>query len=389
MNYWYNTSKIVVVVVLMLFSVVAFAQSNVFREGFIRTPNNKIQKGFIHFKSDSKIAYKPFLASQKSIDYKAGEIKGFGLDGYTFIVAKVKKRTFFLRELVSGTVSLYRRDLAKRNRTVFYIKNENELEALQSTDFQTTLVGKYGKPKALEQYNKEALSTIFQYNKADLIEWITAYNAISDDIGAMAMFDFMEEIPDTSFVEEDGILGFGVIPKEKRKASHQSKNALLLPNTVRNDLIVKPEKLYKETFGAVKAKKWTKVVSAIRIMEPLTAEIDAKTDQNLSSVLKRNAKEQQAIVFNKNMILLVAGGVESLLSSSLIESDAEIKKLIVRQAFVEYLEIKDLLNTIDSGLESKIMTDFKTAFANATKVNYTTKINKITASLSQFRSKMK
>ena len=80
---------------------------------------------------------------------------------------------------------------------------------------------------------------------------------------------------------------------------------------------------------------------------------------------------------------------QSLLETANEQNEADMKKFIVRQAFVEFLEIKSALQKIDPNLTKQITNQFKMIFANANdKKQFQIETTKITDSFNNVVTKI-
>lgn len=101
------------------------------------------------------------------------------------------------------------------------------------------------------------------------------------------------------------------------------------------------------------------------------------------------AKQQEKTKFRNAFVEFVSTGVHTLINSANLQKNATMRKLVIRQAFVEYLEIKPELQKIDAALGNKITAQFKSAFANASNsTKFKTETAKISASFRSVASKV-
>lgn len=363
----------------------------VFQRGYLITPQNEILKGYVAMNQSHKVIFKPFATSNQSITYSAKELKGVGYQDVEFKSIKQGRKTFFIRPVIKGKVGLYKKEFASHKNNIYFLEKGTDYIPLSKKRFLATITDNLGESQTLSHFDSDLLKDAYQYNQGDLMALIDQYNDL--DLGQnLAYSDEMMSVADTT---DEGILGFGDANrrKQQRKYTHgfaaKDSKKLMLPNTVRNDLIVKPERLYYEMFGALRNKNSEKLGNAMNILKPLTSEIDAKYRGNLQKRLKLHLTRKNFKAFEKDLVLLVAGGVESLLKASTQKQNVGMKKLLVRQAFVEFLEIKTSLKKIDPSLSAKIVKDFRSAFSHSSKGSqYDNDVNNIQASLNQLKAKL-
>lgn len=379
------------VIVSLLASVELQAQAvTVFQRGYLITPQNEILQGYVSMSQSHKVFFKPFATSKQSMSYTAAEIKGVGYQGVEFKSIEKNNKKFFIRPVIKGKVGLYKKEFAEHTNHIFFLEKGKEYIPLGKKDFATTITTALGKSQTLSHFDEKLLEVAFDYKQGDLMALVNLYN--ESNLGAMRYSDEMESIADTL---EDDILGFGAVNriKQQKKYLHgfaeKDSKKLMLPNTVRNDLIVKPERLYFEMFGALRSKNTKKLSNAMTILKPLTSEIDATHRGNLQKQLQLHLTTKNFKALEKDLVLLVAGGVESLLKASTLKANAGTKKQLIRQAFVEFLEIKALLKNIDPTLSNKIVKDFRAAFLHTSKGSqYDNDVDKIQVSLNRLKAKL-
>ncbi len=130
----------------------------------------------------------------------------------------------------------------------------------------------------------------------------------------------------------------------------------------RNELSVAPQKVYPKMIEAVKAQDWEKLSNALKILQPLSKEIDNTLNVNVTTELKQAISDRNADLAEKKVIEFIVGGVRSLLILSAKEDTQEMRKEMFRQAFTEFITIEPFLKKIDAASTEQIMEDFRNSY---------------------------
>lgn len=130
----------------------------------------------------------------------------------------------------------------------------------------------------------------------------------------------------------------------------------------RNQLSVAPQKVYPKMIEAVKAEDWDKLNNALKILMPLSKEIDKTLNISVTTELKQAIADRNSEVAEKKVMQFIVGGVRSLLILSAKEDTPELRKEMFRQAFTEFVTIEPYLKKIDASKTDQIMNDFRSSY---------------------------
>lgn len=130
----------------------------------------------------------------------------------------------------------------------------------------------------------------------------------------------------------------------------------------RNSLSVAPQKVYPKMIEAVKAEDWTKLNNALKILQPLSDEIDNTLRLKLTTELKQAIADRNKEEAEKKVMEFIVGAVRSLLILSGKEDTPEMRKEMFRQAFTEFVTIEPYLKKLDASQTDKIMTNFRGSY---------------------------
>jgi hypothetical protein len=130
----------------------------------------------------------------------------------------------------------------------------------------------------------------------------------------------------------------------------------------RNQLSVAPQKVYPKMIEAVESQDWEKLSNALKLLQPLSEEIDRTLQASLTTELKQAIADKNAEAAKKKVLEFIIGGIRSLLILSGKEDTPDIRKEMFRQAFTEYITVEPFLKKIDSTSSEKIMSDFKKSY---------------------------
>lgn len=169
----------------------------------------------------------------------------------------------------------------------------------------------------------------------------------------------------------------------------KASKKLMLPNTARNNLMIRPEQLYFEMFEALRSRNLQKLNNGLILLKPLMLEIDTFQNVCLESQLQQNLAKKDFEALQKDLMLLVVCSVESLLKTSTSQKNTASKKHLIRQTFVEFLEIKTPLKKIDPVLSAKVVENIRTAFFHSTTAHqYDNDVHNIQDSLNLLKAKL-
>jgi hypothetical protein len=231
-----------------------------------------------------------------------------------------------------------------------------------------------GKFTVFENYDKDLFELAYGYNQSELTELVHNYNSENKE-NSIAM-DFM---PENDTLINNEIMGFATY--NAYGTGNNYNTSTRIPNTVRNDLVSKTEIIYNQIFDGLESGNWTKIENALKFLKPLAIEIEGFNDQDLYTDLLNYARLKQKNNFTKVFVIFVSHGVQFLLKTADLQDNAAMRKIVVRQAFVEFLEINEELKKSNPALSSKIMNQFKSAFSSAANPQqFTTEVVKIQAS---------
>ena len=202
------------------------------------------------------------------------------------------------------------------------------------------------------------LSIFEQYDK-DM--FLVAFSFSQDDLSYLINFNNKQFVPipiNSSDSRDKG----KILYKKKTEKINKSPQ---IPNSVRNELVLKSKVLYNQILEALKDDDWKKINIALKLMKPLGDEIESFNNNKLYQQLLINANEKNSQKLKKTFIKFVSTGLQSLIQTANKQNETAMRKFIVRQSFVEFLEIKSELQKIDTKLTEQITNQFKMTFANA------------------------
>jgi hypothetical protein len=130
----------------------------------------------------------------------------------------------------------------------------------------------------------------------------------------------------------------------------------------RNNLSVAPQKVYPIMLEAVKAQDWDKLSNALKILQPLSEEIDNTLRTNLTVELRQAIVDHNSNLAEEKVLEFIVGGVRSLLILSAREDTPELRKEMFRQAFTEFVVIEPYLKKRNVIQAESIMNDFRTSY---------------------------
>lgn len=140
--------------------------------------------------------------------------------------------------------------------------------------------------------------------------------------------------------------------------------SVCLADGARSELSVSPQKVYPKMIEAVKAEDWTKLSNALKLLGPLSKEIDNTLRLEITTELKQAIVDRDKDEAEKKVIEFIVGGVRSLLILSGKEDTPEMRKEMFRQAFTEFVTIEPFLKKLDASKTEKIMTNFRGSYNN-------------------------
>lgn len=352
------------------------AQVLPYQKGSIALENGERLKGYLTIVNSQKIAFKTEMDTEDKTYYKAKAVKKFLYGKSFFQSINHNYATFFVRKIARGKVGLYKREFAPNRNKAYFIKANEEFVAISKAKFYDDLKEIMSDASIFEQFDEKSFDVAYNYNQTDLTNLVDNYNL--ERPKSLIAFDFTADI-DTSggdilgFAAEQNLGNFSL-----SGAGDSNGRATRIPNTVRNDMVLRSEIIYGQILESLNANNWKKVNAALKYLKPLAIEIEAFNDKDSYNELVKYAKLKQKDKFKKTFVLFVSDGVLGLMKSANLQNKPGLRKLVVRQAFIEFLEIKDELKKTDAVLASKIMTQFKSAFANTAN---NSKFNKETANI--------
>jgi hypothetical protein len=361
------------IVVLFLFTGLS-AQDLPFELGRITLKSGERMNGYIMLLNSQKVAFKK-LPNSAPIKYKAKNVAQFNYDGKLFESIDYDKKTFFVRKIVRGKISLYKRDLAPKSKAAYFVKTDKIFTPVTEAQRYEIFKSIMGKFTVFENYNKDLFEVAYSYNQIELIELVNSYNA-ENRANSIAM-DYFSAERDTSIYDE--VIGFATYNAYGTGSSNTQSTRI--PNTVRNDLALKTEIIYDQIFEGLESRNWKKIENALRFLKPLATEIEAFKNQDLYTDLLTYARLKQKNNFTEVFVIFVSHGVQFLLKTANLQDQTMMRKIVIRQAFVEFLEISEELKKSNPTLAHKIMKQFKIAFSSASNPQrFTTEVFKIQVS---------
>lgn len=334
----------------------SFAQVLPYQQGSIYLNNGEKLTGFVSIANSHKVYFKSELEEKTKRSFKSKNVDHFFYDLKRFQAIEYKKSTFFVRSITQGQVSLYKRDFAPNKNKAYFIETSQGFQVISKANFYADLVENMSGSSVFDNYNEELFAVAYNYNQTDLSDLVSNYNL--EKPRTMLAYDLAEPIDSL----EEEILGFAV---SSPSGTGRNGKTTRIPNTVRNDLALKSEVIYGQILAALKTNNWKKINIALKYLKPLANEIEAHQNKKIYSKMVLYAKQQEQAKFRKSFLEFVSHGVHTLMKSANLQKQPSMRKLVIRQAFVEFLEIKSELQKIDSALANKITNQFKSAFANA------------------------
>lgn len=360
-----------VTIIVLLLCVNLSAQTLPFEKGKVVLKNGDELNGYLTLLNSEKIVFKE-AENATTIKYKAKSIQKFNYDGKLFEAIDYNKKTFFVRKIVRGSLSLYKRDLAPNAKETYFVKNADTFMPITEAQRYEIFKSVMGKFVVFENYDKDLFEAAYGYNQMDLTELVYSYN-VEKKQNSRAM-DFTPE-SDTLIGNE--LMGFAINNDNGTGTSKSTR----IPNTVRNDLALKTEIIYNQIFDGLASNNWAKIENALKFLKPLANEIEGFIDEDLYTDLLTYTRLKQKDKFSKVFVVFVSHGVQFLLKTADLQDQTAMRKVVVRQAFVEFLEINEELKKSNPALANKIMEQFKTAFSSADNAQrFTTEVVKIQAS---------
>lgn len=357
----------------ILLCLSSFAQSLPYQQGSIFLNNGKTITGYLTIVNSQKIYFKTDIKEKGKQSFKSKEVRSFSYNERRFESITHDKSTFFVREIEEGYINLYKRDFAPNKDKVYFLETKQGFQLITKDDFYAQMKKNMSDFTVFNNYSEDLFSVAYSYNQTDLSNLVNNYNL--EKPKTMMAYDLSEPI-DTLGEE---ILGFAV--SSPSGTGTQSNKSTRIPNTVRNDLVLKSEVIYSQILEALKVGNWKKINIALKYLKPLASEIEAHSTNNAYNKMVLYAKQQQQTKFRKAFVEFVSTGVHTLIYSANLQKNPAMRKLVIRQAFVEYLEIKTELQKIDAALGNTITAQFKSAFANASNSSrFKTETAKISAS---------
>lgn len=365
----------------LLLCLSSSAQTLSYQQGSISLNNGKTLTGYLTIINSQKVHFKTNLNEKRKQRFKSEEIAYFSYDKKRFQTISHDKSTFFVREIMKGKISLFKRDFAPNKQKAYFIKSVNSFKIITKDNFYAQLKDNMIDFSVFENYSEDLFLLAYNYNQTDLSNLVYDYNLETPK--TMMAYDLHEPI-DTLGEE---ILGFAVSTPSGMDT--QGRELTRIPNTARNDMVLKSEVIYAQILDALKAGNWKKINIALKYLQPLAHEIETNNTTKMYSKMVLYAKQQEKTKFRNAFVEFVSTGVHTLINSANLQKNATMRKLVIRQAFVEYLEIKPELQKIDAALGNKITAQFKSAFANASNsTKFKTETAKISASFRSVASKV-
>lgn len=365
----------------LLLCLSSFAQILPYQQGSIFLNNGETLTGYLTVVNSQKVHFKANSDTKKKQSFKSKDIASFLYNEKRFQTIQHDKSTFFVREVAKGRISLFKRDFAPNKNKAYFIKSSQSFKIVTKDNFYTQLKENMSDFSVFKNYNEDLFILAYNYNQTDLTDLVYDFNL--EQPKTMMAYDLGEPI-DTLGEE---ILGFAV--SSPSGTGTRSRKSTKIPNTVRNDLVLKSEIIYAQILDALKAGNWKKINIALKYLKPLAYEIEGHQNNNAYNKMVLYAKQQQREKFRKAFVEFVSNGVHTLIKSANLQNNPPMRKLIIRQAFVEYLKIKTELQKIDSALANKITAQFKSAFANASNSSkFKTETAKISASFKSVAAKV-
>jgi hypothetical protein len=136
----------------------------------------------------------------------------------------------------------------------------------------------------------------------------------------------------------------------------------LFADGARNSLSVAPQKVYPKMIEAIETQDWEKLNNALKILQPLSQEIDKTLKMNITVELKQAIADRNSALIEQKVMEFIVGGVRSLLILSAKEDTPLMRKEMFRQAFTEFVTIEPFLKRINASITQQVMADFKGSY---------------------------
>jgi hypothetical protein len=130
----------------------------------------------------------------------------------------------------------------------------------------------------------------------------------------------------------------------------------------RSSLSIAPQKVYPIMIEAVKANDWEKLRNTLKILQPLSEEIDNTLKMNLTVELRQAIVDRNSSLAEEKVLEFIVGGVRSLLVLSAREDTPELRKEMFRQAFTEFVAIEPYLKKLNVTKTEGVMSNFRTSY---------------------------
>jgi len=371
--------SILMVICFLPFTEIS-AQNLPYLKGKVKMNNGTILSGYITILNSKKIAFKVRPTYERIRLCRSKDVQTFSYGKEKYVAIKEGSSTFFVRKVANGKTALYKRDFAPNRNKTYYLKTKDSFTSIDKRDFYNDMKQNLESVETFEVFDKEMFELAFNYNQVEIKTLLAEYNEQQN--AKTRMMDFETPV-DTIAIGVDEILGFATNAQMYGLGGKSSSNKI--PNTVRNDLLLKPEVLYKQLFISIEKGNWKKVTTAINLLKPLAAEIESNSGTVTFDELNIYVKAKHKLKAKKALVVFVSEGVQYLMKNANFQTKPSLRKLMVRQGFVEYLEINSMLKVMNPRAAKNIMNQFKLAFANAS--NETT-FNKNTSSISSSFNKI-
>ncbi|MFK7949110.1 MAG: hypothetical protein AB8G11_16085 [Saprospiraceae bacterium] len=345
------TIKLLLTTLGVLLCINIFAQTSTFQKGTIHLKDNDEISGYIALVDKFTIAFKLSKDTDFQKYFISEEVADFSYNSKKYRTIEYNSSTIFVYELEQGNINLYEETFSKNENERYFIEIDKNILNLSKSTYYDILKKYIGDLSLFNQYDQEMFLVAFEFNQDDLKYLINHYNQ---------QFVSIISEPNRS---NDGNRDKGNIIY-KRKPLEMDKSPQI-PNSVRNELVLKTEVLYNQILEALKQEDWKKINIALNLLKPLGKEIESYDNNQLYHQLLVTAKEKKTSEFRKVFITFVSTGLQSLMNIASQQSEITIRKFIIRQAFVEFLEIKSVLQKADADLTNQITNQFRMIFAKA------------------------
>lgn len=378
----FKITSILLILCLLPFNNIS-AQNLPYLKGRVKMNNGTVLSGYVTVLNSKKIAFKVRPTHDRIRLCRSNDVQMFSYGKEKYVAIKEGRSTFFVRQMSKGKTAVYKRDFAPNRNKTYYLKTKDSFTSIDKRDFYDDMKENLESIDVFKTFDREMFQVAFDYNQEEIKTLVADYNA--QEYSKTRMMDF--EVNPSDTVGTGEILGFAMNAQAYGLGGKSNSNKI--PNTVRNDLLLKPEVIYNQMLISIEDGNWKKVATAIKLLKPLAAEIEANSESISFEALKVYIKGKHKKKAKSALVIFVSEGVQYLMKNANYQQKASTRKLMIRQGFVEFLEIKETLKMMNPKAARTITSQFKVAFASASnKTNFTKSTVNISSSFNKLTAKL-